>query len=51
MTNRAACMGVALIIAIICGSLSNAAIVFAGAALIILPAWLLIDRYVPHDHG
>jgi hypothetical protein len=51
MTNRAACMGVALIVSLICGSIANTAMVFAGAAVIIIPMWLVIDRLVPHDHG
>lgn len=47
MTRRALFMGIALIIAFLCGSIANAAIVFAGGGVATLIIWSLIDRFVP----
>jgi hypothetical protein len=48
MTNRAACMGVALIVTLICGSIKDTMIVFAGASVITVCLWAVIERFVPH---
>jgi predicted PurR-regulated permease PerM len=50
MFDRLFCMAIALMVSIIAGSIKDAAIVFAVAAIVTISLWLLIDRFVVKGH-